>query len=595
MGAYTRGLTYSGIADTLDNLTGTMKWAVEHRDRQDRQAKEDQERDLRMRATQFTLDRAQKEARDKDESAELMAAMQSGDLSGLRPELADKVNRQMESQGITPEMIVRRTTAAKTMTPIIGRLAAESERWKQAAAGSEGPDFVSLAGTDAQGFNDIKPYLADLFFGKDRFNDKDGAPKLHKYAIGGRTVYGVVDQANPVRDVLFHASSGKVSVPLNVRAVATDDKGKPLKDASGGYVYDDAVQIPGGIATQERGTGPDEAISSMTLPELQQKIQELATSGELALQLRKKALEAEYVKRSPEVQSAVARGLGEEFARDRKSGRVQEKIARLKESDAYKQASSGVYGGALQVLEDLAADGLINAEEFGKTVSAVSLKDDERKQKTAEDESSAQALLVGYSQMTDLPRTAALAKELLGKPIGAKQAVEVLKAVAGGEQRQQDNKNKVAAARAGRAESASSAQIRTMKYLEGKGMTTQEAANTVFGITKTEMTTQAGDRRARLAALQKDIGLLEEKLMTAAEEERPEILRKLAQRQMDLDDTLAGNAPPQKPSVLPALENSMILNNGQPVGIQGGLTHQPADLSGPRRASRQNPADKFYR
>lgn len=75
--------------------------------------------------------------------------------------------------------------------------------------------MVSLS-TDPN-YEFVKPHLAPLFFGKDRFAEKDGSPKLHKYEVGGKTVFGMVDQNDPVADVLFQQSTGRISTAGEVR------------------------------------------------------------------------------------------------------------------------------------------------------------------------------------------------------------------------------------------------------------------------------------------------------------------------------------------------------------------------------------------
>jgi len=150
-------------------------------------------------------------------------------------------------------------------------------------------------------FDYLKPHLKNVFFGRDRFSEGGATPKLYKYDVNGRVVFGTVDQADPVADVLFQQSTGRIMVPLKIRAVQTDDKGNPVKDDAGNLIFDDSVQMPPGIATVGKSNASNDPIATMTLPELKRKTDELAKSGELVLQARKKALETELIKRSPDV------------------------------------------------------------------------------------------------------------------------------------------------------------------------------------------------------------------------------------------------------------------------------------------------------
>lgn len=142
---------------------------------------------------------------------------------------------------------------------------------------------------------------------------KDGTPKLHTYDVGGKQVLGTVNQVDPVADVVFHSPTGKIMVGLNVKAVKTDESGQPLKDASGNYVIDESVKIPQGIATTGRSNSQDDTISTMTLPELQQKTTELIKSGEAVMGIRRKALEAEYLRRSPVAREGLSKALAGKF------------------------------------------------------------------------------------------------------------------------------------------------------------------------------------------------------------------------------------------------------------------------------------------
>jgi len=278
---------------------------------QQAQERADKESAENSQIRQMTIRKMAKQETDEEESAEIAAVLTSGDFTKLRPEIALKVNKQLEEAGVTPDTVLPRLKAATTLKPIIEGLAEKSATWQQQAASQPGlqqADTVSLK-MDPSYETLIKPNIKDLFFDKNRFNDKDGSPKLHEYDLNGQKVFGVVDQADPVADVVYHTPSGKVMVGLNVKAIKTDAAGKPLKDEAGQYVIDETVQLPNGVATKGRTSGQDDTISTLTLPELQLKTNELIKSGETVMQIRRRALEAEYVRRSPVAREGVSKAI----------------------------------------------------------------------------------------------------------------------------------------------------------------------------------------------------------------------------------------------------------------------------------------------
>jgi len=263
---------------------------------------------------QIAIRKGLKQESDEAESAEIAAALHTGDFSKLPPKAAVDINKQLEDAGFSNETVLPRLKAATVLKPVIDNLAEQSKTWQQQAASGEGlqqADVVHLA--QDPGYNGLKPYLKDLFFDKTRFNDKDGTPKLHQYEVDGKMVYGMVDQSDPVADVVFHRPTGKAMVSLNIKAVKMGEDGKPLTDKSGNYVPDNTTSIPISIATTGRSNADDDTISSLTLPELQQKTAELIKSGETVMGIRRKALEAEYLRRSPVAREGINKALAGRF------------------------------------------------------------------------------------------------------------------------------------------------------------------------------------------------------------------------------------------------------------------------------------------
>ena len=278
------------------------------------QNRADQESDENSQIRQLTIRKGLKAEADDAETQEIAAALQTGDLSKLSNDTALAVNKQLEAAGYNQETVLPRLKAASVLKPVIDSFAEQSKAWQQQAASGQGllqTDTVHLA-QDAN-FSALKPYLKDLFFDKTRFNDQSGGPKLHTYDVNGQQVLGMVDQSDPVADVVYHSPSGKMMVGLNVKAIKTDESGSPIKDSSGNFVVDDSIKIPQGIATTGRSNSHDDTIRTMTLPELQQKTTELIKSGEAVMGIRRKALEAEYLRRSPIAREGLSKALAGKF------------------------------------------------------------------------------------------------------------------------------------------------------------------------------------------------------------------------------------------------------------------------------------------
>lgn len=297
-------------AKSFDLATRVLNYREDRRRQQEKEDLLVENARIQNETNRLALKRGLKKDVDEAESAEIAAALQTGDLSRISPETAIAVNRQLESAGYGDDTIVPRLKSATILKPVIDSFAEQSKSWQQQAASCQGlqqADVVHLSKDPS--FSTLKPYVKDLFFDKTRFNDKDGSPKLHQYEINGRTIYGMVDQSDPVADIALHTPSGKIMVGLNIKAVKTDADGKPLADKSGRYIIDESINIPSGIATTGRSNGADDTISTLTLPELQQKTAELIKSGENIMAIRKKALEAEFIRRSPTAREGLSKAL----------------------------------------------------------------------------------------------------------------------------------------------------------------------------------------------------------------------------------------------------------------------------------------------
>lgn len=310
------------------------------------QNRADKESEENSQIRQLAIRKGLKQEADEAESAELATAIQTGDLSKLSPETAIRINKQIEATGITPDAVLPRLKSATIIKPMIDKLLEQSKSLPQQTASGQGlqqADTVHLSADPS--FGTLKPHLKDLFFDKSRFNSKDGAPALHTYDIGGRQVMGVVDQSDPVADVIFHAPTAKVMVGLNVKAVKTDQEGKPLKDESGAYVTDETISIPNGIATKGRSNGVDDTVAALTLAELQQKTDELIKSGELVMGIRRRALETEFLRRSPVAREGLSKALAGRLENDQawKSTGESQELKALYEDP--------VIGGALKNIE----------------------------------------------------------------------------------------------------------------------------------------------------------------------------------------------------------------------------------------------------
>jgi len=293
-----------------DSFRADKKLELERRaqDRADTEATENSQ------IKQLAIRKGLKAEADETESAEIAAALQTGDLSKLSSDTAMAVNKQLEAAGYGQETVLPRLKAATVLKPVIDSFAEQSKAWQQQAASGQGlqqADVVHLK-TDPN-FSSFKPHLKDLFFDKARFNDNDGTPKLHRYEVSGKTVYGMINQSDPIADVVFHAPTGKTMVALNTKAIKVDAEGNPIKNADGSYQIDDSVQIPQGVATTGRSNAGDDPVSTLTLPELQQKTAEIIKSGETVMGIRRKALEAEYLRRSPAARDGVSKAISGKY------------------------------------------------------------------------------------------------------------------------------------------------------------------------------------------------------------------------------------------------------------------------------------------
>jgi len=201
-----------GFSDSFNVVSKLL----EYDDRLRRSAKDDELRALQMDSYRFELDGKRQQRLAEEEEGELLAAMNSGDMSVLRPELAIKINKYVADQNLDPEYIANRTGSAKIISPIIGKLAEQAEQIQQQAQTGTAPglqqqDIIHLSSDPS--FDYLKPHLKNVFFGRDRFSEGGATPKLYKYDVNGRVVFGTVDQADPVADVLFQQSTGRIMVP----------------------------------------------------------------------------------------------------------------------------------------------------------------------------------------------------------------------------------------------------------------------------------------------------------------------------------------------------------------------------------------------
>lgn len=307
------GAALSAFKTVDDSFRAKEKLELD-RQAQDRSDKEFQEN---SQIRQMAIRKGLKAEADEAEATEIAAALQTGDLSKLSPDTVLSVNRKLEQEGYTQEAVLPRLKSATILKPVIDKFAEQSKAWQQQAASGQGfqqADTVHLV--QDPNFASLKPHLKDLFFDKNRFNSEDGTPKLHTYNVGGKQVLGMVDQSDPVADVVYHGPTGKVMVALNTRAIKTGSDGTPVKDGSGNYVIDDTVQIPQGIATVGRSNTDDDTISTLTLPELQKKTGDIIRSGENVMAIRRKALEAEYMRRSPAAREGLSKVLSGKMANE---------------------------------------------------------------------------------------------------------------------------------------------------------------------------------------------------------------------------------------------------------------------------------------
>lgn len=229
-------------------------------------------------------------------------------------------------------------------------------------------------------------------------------------------------------------------------------------------------------ATEGASTEDTAPVRRVTREEFAGKTQgALLANKALAYSLQQ--YEPDQVYSSKDLEAAIVanggKGAGEIVARQKSLN----KVTGLLSSDTFKKATEGEFAPVVQMMAELAKQGLATDKELSDALKLATTKDVENKIKGSQDETEARTAVLGYVGLDDtMPRTAALAQQLqqlmeAGK-ISGKRAAKMLDLAYAAEQRSQDNAAKIAAAKAGRQprEESSTALIKNAEFLVNRGI-----------------------------------------------------------------------------------------------------------------------------
>ena len=343
-------------------------------------------------------------------------------------------------------------------------------------------------------------------------------------------------------------------------------------DASGQWV-DTGEKVP---ATANKSNGPDDQVSVVALDDLTSKLQSAAEFNKF------------YLDSMGTVENYLALKGNKQATESVAEKKTLNKVTGLLASDTYKKAAKGEYAPVIEMVAEMAQQGLADEKDLAKALQLVTSKEVEASAKDRQDEADAQTSIVGYAGMAkNAPRTAAMAAQLQpliaeGK-VSGKRASKMLDLVYAAEQKSLDRQATIAAsrARAGGGADGSTALIKNAEFMVQRGIA--KDFNQAF-----QMLNTAKDNPAALVKSLVTKGLENNALLPAGQQKTPQQLvqeaREIVAGLQEIDQP-AATAPT-------AFDQALILNPA------------PAPNAGPRRGlappkpssqSQVNPASKFFR
>ena len=334
------------------------------------------------------------------------------------------------------------------------------------------------------------------------------------------------------------------------------------KDQSGQWAGTGEV-VP---ATKGKSNAADDQVSVISLDDLQGKLKSAAEFNKFYLDSMGSVENYLALKGNKQATESIS---------DKKS---LSKVTGLIGSDSYKTATKGQFAPLVEMMGTMAQQGLVDEKDLAKAVQLATTKEIETNIKNRQDETEASTTVLGYAGMgKDAPRTAAMASQLAGlmkeQKISGKRASKMLELMFAAEQKAADRQATIRAAAARSGGDASSAKIREIEYLVKNGMAREDAAQRVYGETKTGMQVGASAKRTMIGGLQKDIKLMSDQLITTRKEDRPALVRQIQQKQAQLDGIMGDTDQPE-PEQFTATDAAFL--NANRSAVAGGMTAQPA-------------------
>lgn len=529
-----RGLQNYDIAGTALNAFRTLDNSF----RADRQEQADADERLYQRERQAKIDARtdeqfqwQKDDRETRQADEELGLVYADWKSGKAINPSERVRKRMSQLGVelpmgpdNPQQAAQKGAVASQLLGVIEKRLPELE---QLPSGTRIP-----AGEIGQALNTIDPARYSQTYTDDRGEYRVQPSELYLMKPGG-----------------------KISFALGLEVLRKDQSGQWAGTGE---------MVP---ATKGKSNGADDQVSVISIDELQDKLKSAAEFNRF------------YLDSMGSVENYLALKGNKQAAESISDKKALSKVTGLIGSDSYKAATKGQFAPLIEIVGAMAQQGLVDDKDLAKAIQLATTKEIENKVKNQQDETEASTAVLGYAGMgKDAPRTAAMANQLAGlmkeQKISGKRASKMLELMFAAEQKAADRQAQIraAAARAGDGDS-SSAKIREIEYLVKNGMTREDAAQRVYGETKTGMQVEASAKRTMISGLQKDIKLMSDQLIKTRKEDRPALVRQIQQKQAQLD-SLMGDGEQAEPEQFTATDAAFL--NANRSAVAGGMTAQPA-------------------
>lgn len=298
-----------------------------------------------------------------------------------------------------------------------------------------------------------------------------------------------------------------------------------LKDKTGN-------PLPAQPVTDGASTDPDAPVRMVPLGEVFRKLE----GSSLLFKMVQSADPQEYDKAiksigKSDIESAIVANGGKGADKLISEKKQLSRAQALLESDAYKKQAAGSFGQVVKSMGELYRLGVAADKDMADLLKLVGVKETEDKVKDDKDESIARTSVAAYLELgSDSPRTAKLAKSIKAKmdadEISGSKAEKILTLVYTTEQKQIDQKNRLAVQKAGvagktgeRASLLAELEKRFVRDGLSPKEATEKATGLVFGTTKTEMTTGAANNRANMRLKFQQLKILEDKMLMQPSEE----------------------------------------------------------------------------